>query len=72
MLIDGGPQDTMETEEREGKAGFLSSSNDILGSKDKNKGVTRQIKHICDETSMIFKSSLKKIQNVPETAGSVM
>ena len=39
MLIDGGPQDTMETEEREGRAGFLSSSNDILGSKDKDKGV---------------------------------
>lgn len=41
MLIDGGPQDTMETEEREGKAGFLSSSNDILDSKDKNKGVNQ-------------------------------
>jgi len=35
------PQDTMETEEREGRAGFLSGSNDILGSKDKAKGVNK-------------------------------
>lgn len=39
MLVDGGPQDTTETEE--GRPGFLSSSNDTLGRKNKDKGVNQ-------------------------------